>query len=312
MNDKGNMLSCSFGSYIRFLSYMAILLIFDCCSSGFEPIDTDKRGESWSFQLPGLIMHQSMAFKDGKALFVTPIEGKLTCHVYDLHNRIQQAEVILPYEGYSIPHANVSCFGKNYYSDEDVFPTLYVSSWNNGRQAFVYNLDEDNNNIYKASLVQVIDPSRVSESIIGGGYLDWVVDAKGGYLYSISYHLKDSSTIIEGNYTHVTKFILPSYNYGIVHLTDADVVDYYSLPVMTVFQDKCYHDGHIYVVAGMPDKTDLYPPRLFDIDLDKKTLKEDLIPLYGEPEGLCYYQGSLWINMYGSETVYNLDKLLDL
>ena len=263
------------------------------------------------FNLPGLVMHQSMAFAEGKALFVTPIEGKLVCHIYNLYNKNQVAELFLPFDSYSVPHANASCLGNSFHSEDAISHFLYVSSWDSGRQAFVYSITEKDE-VYQASLIQVIDPSGVSESIIGGGYLDWVVDDNSGYLYSISYHIKGSSTIAEGNYTHVTKFILPDYAHGIVNLVDTDVVDYFSIPVMTVFQDKCFHDGHIFVVAGMPDKAGLYPPRFYDIDTKEKTLKEYLIPLSGEPEGFCYYQGSLWINMYGSETVYNLDKLLDL
>ena len=40
-----------------------------------------------------------------------------------------------------------------------------------------------------------------------------------------------------------------------------------------------------------------------EIDLTNKTLSELYIPLSGEPEGLCYYRGVKWLNMYGSSKV---------
>lgn len=259
----------------------------------------------------GLQMHQSMAFYGNKAAFVTPVGNNLVCDIYQISTQEFEARVFLPFNGYSIPHANVSCFGKDLFSGYSILPLLYVSSWNNQRQAFVYDITT-NNGVNDSSLIQVIDPNCVSEDIVGGGYLDWVVDSEGGYLYSIAYHLKGTSSVSEGNYTHVTKFLLPPVTQQLVKLSDDDVLDNFALPVMTVFQDKGYADGHIYVVAGIPDESGQYPPRLYDINLDNKSLQEYTIPLYGEPEGFCIYEGSKWLNMYGSSIVYNLDNLMNL
>lgn len=277
----------------------------------FIGCDKDIPYDNCDIIFPGLQMHQSMAFHDDKAVFVTPVGNNLVCDIYQISTHEFEAQVLLPFTGYSIPHANVSCFGRDRFTSQSIFPVLYVSSWNNQRQAFVYDIT-DRNGVIDSSLIQVIDPNSVSEDIVGGGYLDWVVDSEGGYLYAIAYHLKGTSRVSEGNYTHVTKFTLPPLTQQLVKLNDEDVLDNFSLPVMTVFQDKDYAGGHIYVVAGIPDESGQHPPRLYDINLESKNLKEYIIPITGEPEGFCIYAGQKWLNMGGSSKIHNLDKLLNL
>ena len=256
---------------------------------------------------PELTERQSMFFYEEKALFVI---GQV-CDIYDLRSFRRESQFVLPSGEYSIPHANTICPGPQKYSSESVFPAMYVSSWNNGRQAFVYDIIM-NGNSYEASLIQVIDPANVRIDIIGGGYLDWVVDCEAGFIYSIAYHLKNTSIIEDGNYTHVTKFVLPSLEKGIVYLQDSDIIDFFDVPVMTVFQDKCFIDGYIFVVAGNSKLGSDYYPKLFSINTKTKSMTELQIPLYGEPEGLCFYEGQLWMNMFESTKVFNLNKLMSL
>lgn len=279
--------------------------------SGFSDISelSDISESSEDLVFPSLKKNQSMAFYGDYAVFVTPVGRTLTCNLSSIESGKQLASTTLPYDGYRIPHANAACFGSCFFSNTSVLPVLYVSSWNNGRQVFVYDISKVEEE-YSASLIQVIDPQKLNEDIVGMGYMDWVVDSEGGYLFSIAYHLKGTSQQAEGNYTHITKYRLPSITDRVVFLEDTEIIDSFQVPVMTVFQDKAYYKNHIYVVAGMPSKNDLYPPRFFDIDLDSKKMIEYLIPLTGEPEGFCVYDGIKWLNMYGSTTVYNLDKML--
>ena len=259
---------------------------------------------------PGLSVHQSMVFFEGKSFFLMSEGESLTCDIYDLSTKNKDVSISLPYDGYSIPHANVSCFGDRLFSKDSICPLLYVSAWNNKHQAFVYDISFEKGS-YKSGLKQVIDPSLVSSEIIGKGNMDWVVDGENGRLFSIAYGL-NSTTISEGNSTHITQFNLPSIENSYVVLHDSDVVDHFLLPVMNVFQDKFYLNDCIFVVAGIANGQMTFPPKLYKIDLTNKTLSELYIPLSGEPEGLCYYRGVKWLNMYGSSKVYNLDKLLEL
>lgn len=259
---------------------------------------------------PSLNIHQGMDFYEDYAVFVAPKGTVLSCAIFDIHSGKLIVSLPLPYIGYIIPHANVVCFGKFYYSSTSILPILYVSSWNYGRQAFVYDISKDGDNYY-AELIQVIDPRKLNMTIVGEGYMDWVIDSDNNFLYSISYHLKETSTTEKNNYTHVTKYKLPDLTEKVVYVEDDDILDYFFVPVMTVFQDKAFYKNHIYVVAGVTSNGDLHPPRFFDIDLNTKILKESRIPLNGEPEGFCVYNGTKWLNMNDSTIVYNLDKMLD-
>ena len=253
-----------------------------------------------------------MAFYDDKGVFIVPSKNNLICDIYDLNSKELLSSLLLPTENYSIPHANTSCFGNDLFSENSVFPPLYVSSWNHGRQAFVYDISS-NGRTYLCSLLQVIDPSNVSEDIIGSGYLDWVVDADSNhYLYSLAYHIKGSSRVSKDNCIHVTKFRLPPLIGKKVMLTNADVEDSFTVPVMTVFQDKCISRGHLYVVAGASDDNYLYPTRLFDIDVNTRIVNERRLPFNGEPEGFCFYNTERWLNMYGSSRIYSIERLFKL
>lgn len=261
------------------------------------------------FYLSDLSMHQSMAFHGINGYFVRLDGNELICDIYNLSLRKKESQVSLDYSAYPAPHANTTCFGKDFYSDESVAPALYVSAWNNQRQAFVYDIRYIQGG-YTSELIQIIDPNKVSNEIIGYGYLDWVVDADDGYLYSIAYHLKETADDTEGNYTHIVKFKLPKINQPQVILEDMDVIDFFTVPVMSFFQDKDFNRGHILIVAGMPDDRNRYPPCLFDINAESGEIKKTIIPLVGEPEGFCVYEDQMWINMYGSTAICNINNLI--
>lgn len=264
-----------------------------------------------SFAIPDLTTHQSMAFCKGKAVFVTPVGDDLVCDIYDILTKDKESSINLSHGDYSVPHANVSCFGKDYFTNNSFFPTLYVSAWNEGRQAFVYDIFLGDAG-YESRLVQIIDPAHLNKDYIGNGQMDWVIDVDHNMLYSIAYSLTNSPCIYENNQTNICQFELPTIDGRlIVYLEDKDIVNHFVLPVMTVFQDKCYYNHHIYVVAGIPSENKLYPPRLFDIDIDKFSLTEHLLPFDGEPEGLCYYNEGLWLNMCSSTIIHRLDSFLN-
>ncbi len=265
---------------------------------------TAKVSEAFSFK--GLKFHQSMAFYGENALFITPEQQKLVCDIYNLNTKEWLTNIELTHDGYKCPHANVTCLGNSYYSPNSLCPTLYVSSWDNGRQCFVYDITKEEGT-YRSKLIQIIDPSNVSEEIIGGGYLDWVVDRDNANVYALAYHLKNTSMESKNNYTHVTKFKLPDYRKDLVVFEDSDVLESYTVPVMTVFQDKDYDKGHIYIAAGINNANCLYPPRLFDIDLRTKQMKENNVPLSGEPEGFVVYKGEKLMNIGSTEIIYTIN-----
>lgn len=295
-----------------------IIVVNVCCScqalsldiSAQEMIDISQEysiANVDSLVFADLGKKQSMVFYKGNALFL--VGSSFSIYSFESGNRIVSFD--LPYGEYQPPHANVTNIGNIMYSEYSIFPVIYVSSWNNGRQAFVYDITQINGR-YQSNLVQVIDPSKVNNEIIGDGYLDWVIDNEGSYLYSLAYHVKGTSQLSEGNYTHVVKFKLPALDSELIVLNDNDVLDHFMVPVMTVFQDKCIFENHIFVVAGHSGLGENFPPRLYDIDTNSKEMTETILPLWGEPEGFCIYEGCKWMNLYGSNIVYNLTNLFNL
>ena len=301
--------------YLFVLIFYALILLAGCSSdarvnSDSEDLATGAIQDNYEvlianksiISFPGLGDKQSMAFYGNKAVFVN---GNY-CEIYDLVSFKRESQLSLPSEYYDPPHANTLCMGRDKFSVNSYFPALYVSSWDNGRHAFVYDFS-CSGRYFEASLVQVIDPGYVSKEIIGEGYLDWVVDSDGGYLYAVAYHLKNTSTTIEGNYTHITRFVLPSLEQKVVTLRDSDVIDSFVIPVMTIFQDKCFSNGNLYVAAGHPGLGTEFSPKLFSINVLSKKMTEYNLPFNGEPEGLCYYEGKLWLNLYGDSNIYRID-----
>lgn len=292
------------------LFYVMFFSLISCENkAGYnQEIPNDSLGVSEAFSILGLKFHQSMIFYGKHALFITPEQQKLICDVYDLNTKEWLTNIELPHDGYKCPHANVSCLGNQFHAENSAFPLLYVSAWNGGRQCFVYDITSKENT-YLGKVVQVIDPNQVSKEIIGNGYLDWVVDNADGFIYTLAYHLEATSQKSAGNYTHITKFKIPHTKDEKVILEDKDVIENFIVPVMTVFQDKDFYNGHIYVVAGKPSSKNMYPPRLFDIDVNMKKLSQYKIPLVGEPEGFVVYKGKKFLNIGSTEKIYNKLKL---
>lgn len=299
----------------RFICCSFIITLL-CSCHGVELANDIVADYQWTIanekivELPELEPRQAMAFYGGKGLFLIPSGNTLLCDIYNLSNRKKEETLELSVDNYPAPHANVACFGNVLLTDNSVFPLLYISAWNEGREAFVFDISKSQDS-YVGKLVQVIDSSEIDRDIIGQGCLDWVVDGEGGFIYSIAYH-KNPSTLIDGNYTHITKFNLPSLHKERIVLEDTDVVDSFRVPVMNTSQDKFYNNGHIYVAAGYPYEGYSFEPKLFDINVLTKEFHEYSIPLDGEPQGFCYYEGQKWINMYGSKRIINLNKSFNL
>ena len=249
------------------------------------------------FILPEFSMHQSMAIHFNDALFVTFENNQLICDIYDLSTKTHKKTLTLPFGDHSAPHANVSCLGNYLFSSNSDYPCLYVSQWDGQRMAFVYNINTKDS-ITEASLVQVIDPSQLTEDIIGFGCLDWVVDEEGAYIYSVSYQKSNSAFDFYDNSTIITKFKLPDpYSSDYVYLTDEDILDSFHIPIINVSQDKCFYKGLLYIASGYSDSKHFFPNVLYRVDVNKKESIGCLININGEPEGLSVYNGRLLINM---------------
>jgi len=279
------------------------------CVNNTSETDFNNTESALFTTFPGLGFHQSMAFSNEKALFIIPEGGELRCNIFDIKTGAKESAISLPLFDDFVPHANCACFSDVYISSDSCFPTLYVSSWNGKRQAYVYDFKK-NGSTYTSSLVQLIDPTNVSPSIIGNGYINWVVDIENSLLYSVAYELPASDFISEGNSTRLTWFNLPKVNNenSIVYLSDSDVCGNMVFPVMNAFQDMLCFEGVIYVVAGYPNQP-FFENKYYTINPTSGSFTERAIPLAGEPEGFCLYNRIKILYMAnGSSRVHFIDN----
>ncbi len=206
--------------------------------------------------------------------------------------------------GVRVPHCNVCCFG-NENLQESPFPPLYISQWNydGERGVLVVKINYEGDQ-FSCEMVQMIIPHIEDKERFGNGSTDWIVDTDNDKLYSLAYYLTGSSTLVDGNRECICVFDLPKIGDGsVIELTDADIIDNFELEMLNFSQDKCYHDGCIYVASGYH----AYPEwiKIRKINLQKKEIESvlDLSPWSGEPQGLDIFNGDLLMN-YGRKQQY--------
>lgn len=263
-----------------------------CSKIDPDSIKPSVPGINELLQLTDLPFHQSFAVYGDFALFQATSNDKLYSYIYYLPNLYLCSKTELKTGGYSLPHANVSCFGKRFYSKDSLLPLLYVSQWNwkGERGVLVYDIKSD----FSAELVQFISPAGISKSVIGSGDIDWIVDFDSEVLYALAYKKAGASTIVEGNEEIITSFPIPEIDRKTVILEEKDIIDNYRCKILNYSQDKVYKDGKIYIVAGGNDSAISFMNRMYVLDLVRKQIREEFdITGYAlgisEPEGLGFW-----------------------
>ena len=308
---------------------MCMMLMFSCDSGDLdemkdvdindttnEPIESDEyatysyRRSIWLSSLGGLDSPQSIALYEDS---MVALYYGATMKIFNLKTKSLEGSVKLPYEPYSHPHSNTICFGKDCYSKTDKYPLLYVSQWyvNSENGVLVFRIFNEEGK-YDLQFLQLIRFDTSLTGNVGQGPIDWVVDTDHGELYSLAYSLagEDSYMVTEDNATVITRCRLPNFTEGKeVILKNEDIKDRYELEVFQYSQDKAYHNGHIYALAGYyvaPESISLR-----DIDLTKRKIvsKIDLSEYGGEPEGLSISRdGDLVFTWVDSSDLYTFSE----
>lgn len=184
----------------------------------------------------------------------------------------------------------------------NLFPLLYVSSFDGGDYINVYDIGHTEQRGYYADLVQVIDLTSVNNSIIGKS-VDAVVDVDNNTLITHGYLIDVYETT--GNKSCFATINLPLLSDGsVVVITDNDIQDNFQTDVLNFTQDKCYYDGKIYINRG--DLRYQEWLRLSVVDLTTKQIitQIDLSRWGGEPEGIDVYKNDKLLTTYGYSTIY--------
>lgn len=215
-----------------------------------------------------------------------------TGSVWQISTKTKVCDITLPYGNLHVPHANVANFSKTFANGNEDLPLLYVSQWNNEGACFVYDIHLDGT----CNLVQTITTSNMG-SDFGTTLGDFVLDNKNGYLWSAKY--KVSAYHAEGNAMMFCKFNIPDISKSTVTLTQADIIDHFSIPSneadLTVTQDKVISDnGDMFIGVGFGNAE--YPAKIYVVSLEGKNISSvvDLqSSISGEPEGIDIVGNSL-------------------
>lgn len=211
--------------------------------------------------------------------------------VYDLEKKIliQESEIEGFNRGFvSRCHCNSVNFSSSYYSDEDEFPLIYVSTgYSSGGYtgALVYRIQREQS-MFSFSLVQTLK-FPVFESLV---WTEFIPADRFCYLCYTGANV-------------VFKFYLPSINEGDVYLNYIDAIDSFQFPSQTEWinnssnQDRLYYNEKIISISGVPHSGEsLF---LAIMDLSSRTYEHifDLkaMGLYQEPESVFFWKNNLCI-----------------
>ena len=248
-----------------------------------------------SFTQQGMAVYGDVAILGSSSQQGTSVKAE----AFKISDNTKLKSMFLPRGGYSDIHSNVLCFSNIMGSGN--LPYLYVSQWNEQKGCFVYDIASD----YTATLQQVILPTNVSASLIGGGNIDWIVDTDNNRLISIGY-IDTVSTLTPANGMQVCIFELPALTESVVNLTDADVLDSFHIDEFYVRQDCCYNNGNIYMMCGASNTLDYTKIAVINLAGRNVASVIDLKWLPQEPEGIDVYGNSLFIRVANNKQMYRL------
>lgn len=241
---------------------------------------------------------QSMAIYKDYVVFFSNETNK--AQLYKISTATLLATFDIPNGGYFQPHCNTAMVGVEFASNDSIMPVIYLSQWDAGHERACFVLDVAYaNEEYAMTLVQKINLSAISSSIIGVGECDFAVDRVKNMLYAIAY--KTSVYTAQGTSTMVCKIALPLLSAGSeVLVTDSDVISNFETTLIKYRQDAFMWDDNIYIASGGLSSV---PASLFVINTYKQQITTE-IPLSsyqaGEPECLDLYDDSKMLYNYGS------------
>ena len=204
----------------------------------------------------------------------------------------------------NVYHCNQACFGTQKYSEEDPFPLLYISQFQNkDNRCFitvfrVLPTSAGTGQEYTAFAFERIQtiffPVATDENSLNN--VNAVIDTDHHFIYTYS---RNNNADAE-NYMQckISKFSIPDpLELNTVYLSDSDILDSYFIPTEAAnMQGGAYNDGLLYIGRG---KASAGYINLYVIDLANRKLwfMVDLLN-HGfslEPEGAYFYKDDLYI-----------------
>ncbi len=144
---------------------------------------------------------------------------------------------------------------------------------------------------FSFAVKQKITPTPSAK--VGLGYRDWCIDFEGGYLWSVAYSKADTYIDDGSNEMVIAKFALPTGSD--VTLTDADVLESFTLPVIEVRQGIMFHKNHIYVAHGAKNVSK-NTMGVTDISLLSKSVVSEVDVMSAVSSSIDEIQNVFWYN----------------
>lgn len=204
----------------------------------------------------------------------------------------------------NVYHCNQACFGTQKYSEEDPFPLLYISQFQNkDNRCFITvfrvlptstGLDQEYTSFAFELIQTIYFPIATDDNSLYN--VNAVIDTDKHFIYTYS---RNNNTDAE-NYMQckISKFNIPDpLESSVVFLSDSDILDSYFIPTQAAnMQGGTYKDGFLYIGRG---KASVGYINLYVVDLDNRRLwfTVDLLNNgFGyEPEGAFIYNDVLYI-----------------
>ena len=248
------------------------------------------------------IAHQSAACYGDYAFFIS--NKMINVMVYNM--RTNQKIFTLkqnPLGTGTIYHCNQACFGTQKYSEEDPFPLLYISQFQNkNNRCFItvfriLPTSADGDQEYTAFSFERIQtiffPVATDENCLNNA--NAVIDTDHHFIYT--YSRNNNSAADNFRKCKISKFNLPKdIISGTIYLTNNDILDSFFINTSAInMQGGAYHDGQLYIGRGAPAVSYV---NLYIIDLVNQKLCYTIDLLNNgytwEPEGAYFYNNDLY------------------
>ena len=249
------------------------------------------------------IAHQSAACYGDYAFFIS--NKMINIMVYNM--RTNQRIFTLkqdPIGTGTIYHCNQACFGTQKYSEEDPFPLLYISQFQNkNNRCFitVYRIlptsagVEQEFTAFSFERIQTIYfPVATDENCLNNA--NAVIDTDHQIIYT--YSRNNNSAADNYRKCKISKFNIPHpTETSSVYLSDSDILDSYFIPIQALnMQGGVIHDGLLYIGRGAPA---IGYVNLYVVDLVDKKINYTIDLLNNgytwEPEGAYFYYDELYV-----------------
>lgn len=223
---------------------------------------------------------------------------------YSLKNGSVDADFDIASSKYK-PHCNVANTARRGFRTY-----LYTSEWNNDRRFFVERIRRGPGGRWDCKLEQIIS-TDAPDSLVGAGFMDWVIDAANGKLYSVAYERGGEHNDYFYCGTVVVEYALPKPSEGDVVLHESDILRRKVLPSVRLTQDKEILDGKMYIGAGVRTKKgrNCDADRLIAV-VDLKELELERIIDFGwyneEIEGIDFRKGRMFLT-FRKGTCFNFN-----